>query len=184
MKRTDAHALGAIVLCLGLAACNPQPAKSVATPTSSAPNPTPSALSLKITGRGSKHEPIRMFQQLGNRKQYELQTAAYESRGASGKFSAILHTVHATFYEKDGTTLIADAPRAVVDQSANTVTLQGGVHARNSAGMTLACDQLVYSRATEMVHGTGNVVITDPNGMRATGSRFDSDLTLTHAQMQ
>lgn len=184
MRKDAARAAGsALALATALAACNPQPPKGAATPTP-APHPTASALSLKITGRGSAHEPIRMFQQLGNRKQYELQTASYESRGASGKINAILHDVHATFYAKDGTKLTADAPRAVVNQSANTVTLQGGVHAKNSAGMTLACDELVYSRATEMVHGTGNVLITDPNGMRATGSRFDSDLTLTHAQMQ
>jgi hypothetical protein len=50
--------------------------------------------------------------------------------------------------------------------------------------MTLECTQLVYDRATAMLHGTGNVVVTDPKGFRATGSSFDSDISFTHMRMQ
>ena len=35
-----------------------------------------------------------------------------------------------------------------------------------------------------MLHGTGDVVVTDPKGFRATGSSFDSDISLTHMRMQ
>ena len=35
-----------------------------------------------------------------------------------------------------------------------------------------------------MLHGTGDVVVTDPKGFRATGSSFDSDLSLTHMRMR
>jgi LPS export ABC transporter protein LptC len=173
------------VLAVVLAACNPQPPKTATEPTAG-PSVSPSAspLSLRITGHGTAKAPIRIVQQQGNRKQYQLQASSYESHGSAGKLKALFQSVHVTFYAKDGTIMNADAPRADVNESANTVTLEGGVHARNSAGMTLACDQLVYSRTTEMVHGTGHVVITDPNGMRATGSRFDSDISLTHTTMQ
>lgn len=182
--RRDASSVVLGLLVVALAGCNPQAPKSAATEAPLAPRAKPTALSLKITGRGTATEPVRIVQQQGNRKQYQLEARSYEGHGASGRLNALFQTVHATFYANDGTTLSADAPRAVVNESANTVTLDGGVRARNSAGMTLACDQLVYTRATGMIHGTGHVLITDPNGMRATGSRFDSDLTLTHTQMQ
>jgi lipopolysaccharide assembly outer membrane protein LptD (OstA) len=80
--------------------------------------------------------------------------------------------------------MVADAPRALVDESANTVTLIDRVHARNSNGMKLQCDRLVYSRDTGMLHGTGNVIITNAKGMSATGNRFDSDVTMTQTRMQ
>jgi lipopolysaccharide assembly outer membrane protein LptD (OstA) len=89
-----------------------------------------------------------------------------------------------TFRDRHGATIAATAPQAAVDQAANTVTLTNGVHARTSSGMTLECTQLIYDRATGMLHGTGNVVITDPKGFRATGSSFDSDISLTHIRMQ
>jgi LPS export ABC transporter protein LptC len=183
MRRYGSGAL--LVAAFALAACNPQPPKKTAEPeASAAPSPTPSVLALKITGRGTAREPIRVFQQQGNRKQYELQASAYESHGSSGRLKASFQHVHVTFHSKDGTTMNADAPRATVSEVANTVTLDGGVHARNSTGMTLACDQLIYSRTTERIRGVGHVVITDPNGLRATGSRFDSDISLTHTTMQ
>ena len=74
--------------------------------------------------------------------------------------------------------------RAVVDQTANAVTLLGGVVARTAAGMTLHCDRLVYRQAGATLHGDGNVVITDPRGFWATGSSFDSDTSLTHMRMR
>ena len=97
---------------------------------------------------------------------------------------SVFADAHVTFTDRQGATIKASAPRAVVDETANTITLIDGVHARTSSGMTLQCRQLVYQRITGMLHGTGDVVVTDPKGFRATGSSFDSDISLTHMRMQ
>lgn len=173
-----------ILALVAIAGCNPQVPKGTA---SSNPQPTATVsppLSLKISGNGTTSRPVRIISQRGNRKQYELITRSFVSNSAPGAARATFPNVHVTFYAKDGTTLVADAPRALVDQTSNMVSLSGGVKAHNSAGMTLRCDDLVYDRKTEMIDGTGNVVITDLNGLRATGNRFQSDITLTHTQMQ
>ena len=80
--------------------------------------------------------------------------------------------------------LLAQAPTATIDQATGIVGLEGGVHARNSKGVTLQCDRLTYDHTTEMLHGEGHVIITDPDGLRATGNRFDSNVALTNARMQ
>lgn len=168
-----------------LAACNPQAPKGGAgTPT---PSPVPTAtasLALKISGNGTALKPVRIVSQKGNRKQYELITRSFVSNGAQGAARATFRNVHVTFFAADGSTLVADAPRAILDQTANVVELAGGVKAHNSSGMTLDCDDMVYDRTTEMIHGTGHVVIRDANGLYATGHRLDSDITLTHTKMQ
>jgi lipopolysaccharide assembly outer membrane protein LptD (OstA) len=71
-----------------------------------------------------------------------------------------------------------------VDETANTVTLLPHVQARSSNAVTLFCDRLVYDRGTQMFHGEGNVVIANGQGLRATGSRIDTDVTLTKTRMQ
>jgi lipopolysaccharide assembly outer membrane protein LptD (OstA) len=92
--------------------------------------------------------------------------------------------VHVTFHSKDGSTLVADAPKAIVDQVTNTIEMLGGVHARNNLGTTLSCDSLTYDHLTEMIFGTGHVAFTSATGFRATGNRFESDISLTHTRMQ
>jgi LPS export ABC transporter protein LptC len=168
-----------------LAACNPQPPKA---PANASPTPGASAsatpVPLHITGQGTKERPVRIVQARANQRQYELLAHSYESNGAQGTARATFSNVHVTFYGHDGSSMIADAPRALVDESANTVTLIDRVHARNSNGMKLQCDRLVYSRDTGMLHGTGNVIITNAKGMSATGNRFDSDITMTQTRMQ
>ncbi len=178
------YRLSALAALALLCACNPQVPKNAAPPSSS-PSPSSSPpLSLKITGSGTAKQPVRIVQQKDNRKQYELLARSFQSNGASGSARAAFAGPHVTFFGKDGSTLIADAPRAAIDQAADTVELNGGVKARNSSGMSLACDRLVYDRRTEMFHGTGHVTIADRNGFHANGNRVDSDITLTHTQMQ
>ena len=169
---------------LALAACNPKEPAPTATPSvSSSPSSPP--LSLKITGKGTAKQPVRIVQtRRDNRRQYELIATSYESIGAVGTTRARFNDVRITFYDAAGTKLEAQAPQAILDQAANTIELRGGVHARNSSGATLACDDLVYNRGTEMIHGTGHVVITDPGGFQGTGSRFDSNVSLTTMRMQ
>ncbi|MEO9169907.1 MAG: LPS export ABC transporter periplasmic protein LptC [Candidatus Baltobacteraceae bacterium] len=174
----------ATIALAGLAACNPQVPKGAAT---ASPSPSPAGspgVSLKISGNGTAQRPMRMVQSKGNRKQFDLIAHSFVSTGALGSARATFSNVHVTFFAKDGTTLVAEAPRALGDQTSNIVALSGGVKAHNNAGMTLRCDDLVYNRTTEMIHGTGHVIITDGRGLRATGHRFDSDITLTHTKMQ
>jgi hypothetical protein len=139
---------------------------------------------LKITGHGTLGRPVHVFQQVHNRVDYDLVASSYESRGSQGRMRSVFQNARVQFRDRQGATIRASAPQAVVDESANTVTLFNGVHAHTSSGMTLECTQLVYRRATGMLHGTGNVVVTDPKGFRATGSSFDSDISLTHMRMQ
>lgn len=130
------------------------------------------------------NRPVHLIQEVHNRVDYDLLASSYESKGPQGAARAVFQQARVTFVDKQGGKIAAKAPQAVVDQEANTVTLLNGVHARTSSGMTLECTQLVYDRASGMLHGTGNVVVTDPKGFRATGSSFDSDISLTHMRMR
>ncbi len=178
------YRLFAGILLLAAAGCNPQAPKATPSP-STPPHARPSAtpLVLEIRGRGTSHRPVHLIQQVHNRVDYDLLASSYESKGPQGGALAVFQDARVTFH-RTGSTIAATAPQAVVDQAAKTVTLRDGVHARTSSGITLECTQLVYDRASGMLHGTGDVVVTDPKGFRATGSSFDSDITLTHMRMQ
>jgi LPS export ABC transporter protein LptC len=179
------RALALLAVAAALAGCNPKPPNTGASPSpSAAPNATPSPVSLRISGHGSTNRPVRFVETKNNRKQFEILTRSFESKGAAGTAMLAYHDVHITFFGKDGSVLNATAPGATINQRTNLVQMTGGVHANNSAGMTLQCDTLTYNRTTEMIHGEGNVVITNPNGFRGTGNRFDSDISLTHTRMQ
>ena len=176
-----------IVLCLTLlSACNPAPPPK-ATPMRSAaarPHAARTPLVLTIKGRGSAHRPVHLIQQVHNRIDYDLLASSYESKGAAGAARAVFQDARVTFRDPRGSQVSATAPAAVVDQSNNTVTLMGGVAATNSLGTTLQCRQLTYFRATGMLRGSGDVVVIDPKGFRASGTTFESDLSLTHMRMQ
>src|SRR5579872_2998669 len=104
-----------------LTACNPRAPQTSAVAT---PSPGPSSEAIRIVGRGSERMPIRIVQQRGNRRQYELIARSYESNGPRGRARTTFEMVHVTFFARDGSRMIADAPRAIVDEAANTVTLQ------------------------------------------------------------
>jgi hypothetical protein len=180
------HRACATAILLAVAAgCNPQPPKATPSPSAAGkPRSSATPLVLKISGRGTAHRPVHLIQQVHNRVDYDLLASSYESTGPQGGARAVFQNARVTFRDRHGSTIAAKAPQAVVDQGANTVTLMNGVRAHTSSGMTLECDQLVYQRATGMLHGSGNVVVTDPKGFRATGSSFDSDISLTHMRMQ
>ncbi len=175
-------AVAALAACALLAGCNPK-VGSTATATPSA-SPTSSGLALRISGRGTATRPVRIVQQTGNRKEYDLLARSYESVGAEGTALIVFTDVRVTFTGKNGATLYAQAPKALLDQVANTIEMMGGVVAHNGAGTTLRCDRLVYDHATGNIHGTGHVVIASKNGLRATANRIASDISLTHTRMQ
>jgi hypothetical protein len=178
-------ALAAAALWL-LAGCNPQAPKSAAARATATPRarPTPTPLVLVVTGQGTARRPIHVFQQVHNRVDYDLLASSYESTGPQNEMRSVFQNARVTFRDPHGSAITASAPQAVVDQTSDTVTLSDGVAARTAAGMTLHCDRLVYRRGGATLHGEGHVVITDPKGFRATGSSFDSDISLTHMRMR
>ena len=168
------------VLVLVLAAgCNPQPIGGAhATPT---PAPTSQgAPPLRITGLLA--HPI--IAQQGNRRIYQLAAHNYDGVSPQGAAHTTFYVADVTFYAKDGSTMEAKAPRAVVDQASHTVTLLDGVTAKTSGGETLTCDTLVYRSGDETIHGEGNVRIANRQGAQMSGNRLDSDLSLEHMRMQ
>jgi hypothetical protein len=175
----------AIALC-AVAGCNPAPPKTAAkaSPAARATKTTPSPLVLVVTGQGTRERPVHVFQQVHNRVEYDLLASSYESKGPPNRMRSVFSNARATFADPHGSRIVASAPQAIVDQDSDAITMVGGVDARTSTGMTLHCDRLVYKRGGATLHGDGNVVITDPKGFRATGSSFDSDISLTHMRMQ
>lgn len=171
------------LLVLGLAACNPQAPKTAAAPTS-APAAARTPPPLHITGHGTSKQPVRIVRQIHNRIEYELIASSFESRGPQGRTRAVFQNSTVTFHGNDGSTMTARAPQAIVDETANTLTLLNGVVARSSSGVILQCDTLAYDHTTQMLHGKGNVTIVEPNGFKGTGSSFDSDVSLTHITMR
>jgi Lipopolysaccharide-assembly, LptC-related len=175
----------AIALCV-LAACNPQPPKATASPSAATARPrapgTP--LVLVVTGRGTAARPVHVFQQVHNRVDYDLLASSYQSEGPQNAMRSVFQNARVTFNDPRGARISATAPQAAVDQTTDAVTLSGGVAAHTATGMTLHCDRLVYRRGSATLHGEGNVVITDPKGFRATGSSFDSDVSLTNIRMR
>jgi len=178
-----------LLVCAGaaaalLTACNPS--VQVSSSPSPSPNPSASGIALKITGHGTGARPVRFVaqEQKTNRVQYDLLATSFESIGAAGSARVAFASARVTFHGKDGSTLFARAPQAIVDQTTNTIEMLGGVHAANEAGTTLTCDELRYDRRTEMVDGSGHVTIVSKDGFRATGDRIESDISLTHTRMQ
>ncbi len=119
-----------------------------------------------------------------NRTLYQIRADANDSeRSASGDARSEFVNPHITFFEKAGSKLVADAPKAVAEESTQTVTLSGGVHARTSDGTKLSSDVLVYNKRTERVRADGNVVISRPGGEEIRGPHVDADLTLSQLHM-
>jgi lipopolysaccharide assembly outer membrane protein LptD (OstA) len=168
-----------LVLC----ACNPVAPKPTPRPSNS-PAPALTQPALHITASGTVKQPVRMFQQVHNQIEYELVASSGESQGPQGKAIAVFRNSTVTFHGRGGASTTARAPSATVDETANTVMMSGGVIAHSASGVTLQCDRLTYDHRTQMLHGTGNVSIVDQKGFRATGSSFDSDVSLTHMTMR
>jgi hypothetical protein len=175
------RALAVAFVCI-LAGCNPK-VESTATPTPS-PTPTSSGIALKVSGHGTATRPVRFVQQAGNRREYDLLARSFQSVGAQGSARVTFNDVSVKFSGKDGSTMVATAPEAQLDQITNIIRMLGGVHAHNATGVALSCDVLTYDHRSGMIHGQGHVVITNTNGFKATGNRVDSDISLTHTRMQ
>jgi hypothetical protein len=179
---TRRRCVAGVAAAMVLAGCNPK-VESSATPTPS-PAPTSTGIRLRISGHGTKSQPVRFIQQTGNRHEYDLLAKTFESIGAQGSARVSFNDVHVTFRAKDGSVLTANAPHALLNQVNNTIVMSGGVRARSSAGTTLQCDTLTYEHKTGQIYGSGHVAIASANGGRATAQKFQSDISLTHTRMQ
>jgi LPS export ABC transporter protein LptC len=176
----------ALSLCVLAAGCNPQPEHQ---PGHATPSPTPSGMPpINITGHGTADRPVRVIgQRPGGGKSYELLARSYESHSAQNVTQATFQQTQVTFYDKDGTSLHAQAPQARLDDRRKQVILSGGVHAKTSTGLTLVCNELVYDDATGMLHGTGDVRMTGAQAGQQqvlTGNSFTSDIKLTRMTMR
>ena len=175
-------------LCLlTLSACSSQKAAQTSQTTPRAqPSPSASAFpKLHIQSRGSASQPVSIVQQIGNRRVYELVARSSDSTMQSQTNSkGVFRQTRVTFYSADGSSLTGAAPIATIDTAAETVTLQGGVHAKSSDGVALDCDQLQYERRTGELIGTGNVHVVNPTGEALTGGSFRSDLRLSHVHVE
>ncbi len=183
MRRRAIAALALLALAAG---CNPQPQHGAqATPT---PSIGPSSLPpLKITGYSGPGNPVTITQQTGNRKEYQLVAKSLTSRSTQSVGQATFQQAAVTFYGKDGTTLVAHAPIARIDEKHRDVVMTGGVRATTGSGMTLTCDRLTYDQQTSLLHGEGNVRITGMQGGQQqvlTGNTFTSDVKLTNMVMK
>ncbi|HTX59468.1 MAG TPA: hypothetical protein VMH02_07275, partial [Verrucomicrobiae bacterium] len=112
MIRRIGPAAGALLL---LCACNPAAPQR-------APSPSPSASasggpSLHISGHGTAAHPLRFVGQRNNRVQYVLLADTFESSGPNGRSIATFSNARMTFYDKNGSTLQAAAPQAILDQT-------------------------------------------------------------------
>ncbi|GAC1354990.1 MAG: hypothetical protein NVSMB31_15330 [Vulcanimicrobiaceae bacterium] len=140
---------------------------------------------ITIHSHGKNNEPVRIVEQQGNKKIYELQAQSTESSMESqSQFRGTFSKTHVTFYAADGSSLVGDAPLTTIDKATQQVVMQGGVRGKTSDGMVLRCDTLQYDRATGSLHGSGNVHIISSQGYSLTGGSFTSDLKLTHVHMQ
>jgi LPS export ABC transporter protein LptC len=177
----------ALCVCAVLAGCNPQPEHQPAA--GATPSATPSGLPpITITGRGTANQPVRVTgQRPQGGKTYQMVARSYQSHSVQNVTQATFQQTQVTFYDKDGTTLHAQAPQARLDDRRKQVILSGGVHAKTSTGLTLVCDELVYDDATGMLHGTGNVRMTGTQGGQRqvlTGNSFTSNVKLTQMTVQ
>lgn len=185
MKKRAWALAAALAAC---SACTPHPAQQAGRAT---PAPAPSTRAsaglppITVRSKGNAQRPVRIVQQQGNRKIYELIARSTESTMQSqSDFRGTFSDTHVTFYGTDGSNLVGSAPVTAIDKAKQTVIMRGGVHAKNSEGITLQCEQLEYNRGTGKLHGTGNVHIVSSQGYTLSGSSFTSDLKLTQVHME
>jgi hypothetical protein len=166
-----------------LAGCTPHPPP----PSSASPAPAATArptgnatqVPIHVETRGGNGQYVTIVETLRGRKVYTIRALSGNmQRSGTNEATGDLEQPHITFYDKGGTTTIADAPKAHIAERNKTVVMTGGVHAHTSGGSVLACDTLTYNGNTERFHGEGNVRLTAPNGLVLEGQRMDGDVRL------
>ncbi|MBV8300165.1 MAG: LPS export ABC transporter periplasmic protein LptC [Candidatus Eremiobacteraeota bacterium] len=174
-----------LAAALALAGCAPKAPDSAGSPApspaASAPSPAASAtqVPIRIETQGGNGQYVRIVETNHGRKVYTIRALSGNMQ-RTGTSAAVgdLEQPHITFVDKNGTTTIADAPKAHLTERNKTVVMTGGVHAHTSTGSVLACDSLTYDGDTERFHGEGNVHLIAPNGFDLAGRHLDGDVKL------
>lgn len=144
-----------------------------------APRPTVPSLTVHSKKNGSQY-PTFIFQK-GNRKIYAVRADSSDTeRPAEGAGHSVFKRPHIQFFDREGKTLVADAPIARASERDQSIVMSERVHARSQDGRTLECDTLTYNDKTERLHGEGDVVLAMPDGSRATSGEIDVDLRLSN----
>lgn len=173
-----------LLALLVIVGCNPRPmhpSRATATPGAT---PTSGVPPLHFVGKGSPGRPIHIVQTRGNLTLYEIYARSLEGTQAAGATTSRLHDARVIFFDRNGGKVYATAPIAIVDQKTDKVTLEQRVHTTSSSGLVLDCDTLTVNRGTDELHGEGHVVMTNSQGLHATGDRIDSNLSFTRVRLQ
>jgi len=167
----------ALALLLVAAGCTGSGgSRAASTPAPAVRRPAFTAPPVRVVNKrvGSKY--IYLTEQKKNRVVYVLRADSNTSiRLAEGAGRSDFVRPHVTFYSGPRT-IVADAPKATVEERDRSVLMSGGVVARTEKGMTLNSDTLSYDDATERLHGEGNVVVTTPQGEELRGDHLDYDM--------
>ena len=171
-------------LALLLASCgqpaqHPQPGASASTVAGASASPGATQVPIHIETRGANGQYVRIVETIRGRKVYTIRAlSGAMQRSGTNQATGDLEQPHITFFDRKGSTTIADAPKAHITERDKSVLMTGGVHARTSNGSVLSCDALTYYGNTERFHGEGHVHLTGPNGLTLAGEHLDGDTKL------
>jgi len=150
----------------------------------SAPAVSPAAVNdvpIHVESQGHVSDEQTVLEHGRQRPLYEiLALSDAGDRSANGEERVTFDQAHITFHAADGNRLVADAPRATVEDRTKEVVMSGGVRARTQDGAVLTCSTLHYDGRTERVHGEGDVRLTSAQGFVFTGDRLDGNVRLDH----
>jgi len=180
----------ALVACAAFAGCGSggshaagggATASSSPAATSAATAFVPTAPPIDFQGRRIGSRYVYATKRKGTKQVYVLRADTVNAvyNGTATGRSAFTNP-HVVFYGDAGKRLHADAPAGTVQEKDKTVVMTGGVRARTDDGMTLRSDVLRYDDETQVVHGTGHVVVTFPQGEELQGETVDWNLRDGH----
>jgi len=174
--------VGAVVLAVALHACShpaaPAPSPSPAASVSAAPAAAGgSKMSIAVSSRRNGSKFILLTVRKHDRLSYILRADSETGRyfGEDSGLSSFVNP-HITFYAPDGKRIVADAPAGTVVEKDKSVVMSGGVHARMADGVTMTSDTMRYDDRAQSAHGSGNVVVTSPQGETLRGDTVDWNL--------
>lgn len=180
-----AAALAALVIACATAGCAERAATSTASPEPS-PSSSPSSAAqtpppVNFHGERVGSHYVYATKQKGSQTVYALRADSVNAvyNGALTGRSNFTNP-HIVFYGNAGKRLTADAPAGTVVEKDKSVLMTGGVRAKAQDGMTLVSDTLRYEDESQIVHGTGHVIVTFPTGEQLRGETVDWDLRDGH----
>jgi hypothetical protein len=174
----------ALLVSAALAACahaGPAQPQASAVPSPRVPQSGATDTPIHVESEGHVSDAQTVVDHGRQRPLYEiLALSDVGDRSANGDEHVTFDQAHITFHTAEGTRLVADAPRATVEDRTKEVVMSGGVTARTQDGAVLTCSTLHYNGRTERIHGEGDVRLTSAQGFVFTGDRLDGNVRLDH----